>query len=552
VLIEPAPAAAVAEQDPPERSRALPARTPRWVAAGLAAAVLAPFALLAGRVAVTGRQVFLNGDLALIDVQAHRAAAWQLALGPYDRYGWHHPGPVFLYLVAAAQRVVGTSHGAQAEVCTAVMVNGLALASVVYVLARRLGTRPGLAALSASLVVAAGLGPAFLTSAWNPCVVLLPLFLCGVLAALSMLGSATAWCAALLVGTFAVQTDVGTVPFVVLVVGTAGVVVGWRLRRGRAVDTSPAAMAVLLAATAVCWAPVLSQQWRGPRGNLAAIARFLEDGGAHAGPVTGLSATGYGLAGPLHLLVPAAPSNPSLLAWLRTQIVVQRWPGIVASVLAVAALSGLLWATRRRRDGSAAVTWAASAGFVAAVCAGAAVIGPAFRWLLAWAGAVTALVLLAGALVVAGARLLDRRGAARALGVLVAAGALAATVAGATVGDGLGSDPAVAQAWARLSPVVARHPHPVVGLLLDTTGMALAGGVEDQLAVAGVPFEVPARWENQYTSDSSARPTVRIALGAQTPPGYVRLATVRGVAVSYAEGSGPMSSSTWTTSEKRL
>jgi hypothetical protein len=503
-----------------------------------------PFVVMVVRVGTTGRRVFLNGDLALLDVQAHRAAAWRLALGPYDRYGWHHPGPAYLYMIATAERVLGGAHGARAEVCTAVIVNGLSLAAAVFVVGRCLGRRAGIGAALVALALVVGLGAPFLTSAWNPYVVLLPLFLCGVLAAMAMLGSATAWAASVLVGTFAVETDIGTAPFVLVVVGAATVAVAWRRHTGRRVEGRRWAWVALVAVAAGLWIPALYQQIAGPRGNVAAIARFLLHGGGRAGPVTGAAAAGYGLAVPLRLLRAGPVTNSSLLAWLRTQIVVHRWPGLLSAAAVTVAAGALAWFTRRRRDGAGALTWVGVLGLVAAVVAGTSIIGIAFRWLLVWAGAVTALLVLAAVLVACASSLL-RRARVRAvlLGVVVA-GAVALSAAAAVVGDGLTSDPAVARGWAAIAPVVARQPHPVVALVLDDTGAALAGGMEAQLAAAGVPFEVTARWENQYTSDSTAPATLRVSLTALAPAGFTAVTSARGVSVAYAEGGGPMSSST--------
>ncbi|MHB1446631.1 MAG: hypothetical protein ACYCZV_13390 [Acidimicrobiales bacterium] len=48
---------------------------------------------------LAGRRVtYVQGDLALLDVDALRAGRFQQLLGPYDRFGWHHLGPAYAYL----------------------------------------------------------------------------------------------------------------------------------------------------------------------------------------------------------------------------------------------------------------------------------------------------------------------------------------------------------------------------------------------------------------------------------------------------------------------
>ncbi|HET6793145.1 MAG TPA: hypothetical protein VFH45_01810, partial [Acidimicrobiales bacterium] len=62
--------------------------------------VAAPFVLLAVRVVAQRRHVYLQGDFALIDLQARRALHWAQDTGVYDRFGWRHPGPAWPYAVS--------------------------------------------------------------------------------------------------------------------------------------------------------------------------------------------------------------------------------------------------------------------------------------------------------------------------------------------------------------------------------------------------------------------------------------------------------------------
>ena len=59
------------------------------------------------------------GDIALIETYTIDATRGQLLLGPYSRYGWHHPGPLYFYLqapfyVMSGYRSAGLSAGALA------------------------------------------------------------------------------------------------------------------------------------------------------------------------------------------------------------------------------------------------------------------------------------------------------------------------------------------------------------------------------------------------------------------------------------------------------
>ena len=208
------------------------------------AALAVPFAVAVGHLLATaGGHVYLPDDLALIDLHTRQALHWHQELGPFDRYGWHHPGPAYYYLLATVSRVLGS--GARAEFVGATLVNGLAAVGVVWVVRRRSGAVA--AAWAAACVAALGVqlamtGPGDLTysesrlgalvSPWNPTVVVLPLLLTVVLSAASV-RSRRALLGAVLVGSFVVQTDISALPLVAasLVLGGASLAVATRARR---------------------------------------------------------------------------------------------------------------------------------------------------------------------------------------------------------------------------------------------------------------------------------------------------------------------------------
>src|SRR5690348_17774394 len=47
-----------------------------------------------------------SSDLESYTLYASRA---QLLVGPYSRYGWHHPGPLYFYLLAPVYTLAGKS-----------------------------------------------------------------------------------------------------------------------------------------------------------------------------------------------------------------------------------------------------------------------------------------------------------------------------------------------------------------------------------------------------------------------------------------------------------
>ena len=74
-------------------------------------AVLAAMPLVAAalRVLTTRAPVWLWGDQALIDIEARNSLLGRNLLGVYDRYGWHHLGPMWLLVLGTFRWLGGGS-----------------------------------------------------------------------------------------------------------------------------------------------------------------------------------------------------------------------------------------------------------------------------------------------------------------------------------------------------------------------------------------------------------------------------------------------------------
>ena len=133
-----------------DRSSATAAPPPRLLPSGTLAVLLAalPSALAALAVLLTGRSIDLAGDQALIGLDTGDAADFRQLLGPYSRYGWTHPGPVWFYLLAGPYVALGRSGAA----LSAAVLLGQALAAAAIVAAVA-GRRPRWRMPLASLVV---------------------------------------------------------------------------------------------------------------------------------------------------------------------------------------------------------------------------------------------------------------------------------------------------------------------------------------------------------------------------------------------------------------
>src|SRR5215472_11437001 len=197
-------------------------------AAAIAATVLA---MSAGLVFVARRAptVVTAADIAVIELYTDLASHGRLLLGPYSRFGWHHPGPLYFYLQAplyAASDRAGASLFAGA-----VAINVIAFAVLLWTIVREgrpvLAVAVGLACLAFAIRV-----PRFLASPWTPHVAILPTLACLGLAAAVASGRTQLLAATAFVASFVAQTDVALGPPIAAVVILTLAVVVWRSSRG--------------------------------------------------------------------------------------------------------------------------------------------------------------------------------------------------------------------------------------------------------------------------------------------------------------------------------
>jgi hypothetical protein len=312
-------------------------------------------------------------------------------LGPYSRFGWSHPGPAFSYLLAPVYLVSG--HDPRAFFLGSLLVNGAAAVGLVWVVRRQGGEwcSRAAAALVCCAVLAAGVPT--VTSFWNPDVEALPVLLCLVLAAAAVAGSGLSLIALAVVGSYCVQTDVGTGPTVgaVAVLGTLGYAVFmWRdrharhtaqrdyRRRRQVVAIVVGALGVAL--LAVMWIPPLHQQATGHPGNLSQLLDFFFK--THRG-------AGY-RHHPLGAAVDAVAVTTTQLPF-GSDRAMPSFHGVSSGQLAVfwvslgvgAAAAGVgVW---RRNLFAAGLAAASMVGMGAAVFAATHVVGVIYPYLMTWA-----------------------------------------------------------------------------------------------------------------------------------------------------------------------
>jgi len=123
-----------------------------------------------------------SGDLALLETDADRALHLQLALGPYSRFGFHHPGPALSYFLAPFWWASGKRYGGLA--LGAAVLGALVLATMVLAAGRAAGRRAAWATSAVAVFFTFSYGLTHMRETWNPAAAVLPL------AAVAVTGSA--------------------------------------------------------------------------------------------------------------------------------------------------------------------------------------------------------------------------------------------------------------------------------------------------------------------------------------------------------------------------
>jgi hypothetical protein len=243
----------------------------RAVFGGVVVLTVAP--IVAAALSLVGRHWHPASDLAVQLLQIDDVGGRHTPLaGAQSRYGWDHPGPLLLWLLAPFDWLFGTT-GVLVGVAllnTAVIVGAL-------VVARRRGgvTLTALVAVVLLVLIAANDTDLFVNP-WNPWVAVLPFFTYLLLAWSLADGdiAVAPWLVG--VGSFIIQAHVGYAPLALGAGVIAASMLGWRSRRvGDGGGRLRRSAVMSLGVAAVLWLPPIVQQLTSDNGNLAAIVEFL-------------------------------------------------------------------------------------------------------------------------------------------------------------------------------------------------------------------------------------------------------------------------------------
>jgi hypothetical protein len=220
----------------------------------------------------TAAEAYTIGDGALTELYTLYASRGVWGLGPYSRFHWNHPGPLLFYCFAPFY--LASHLSAVALNAGAFAINIASLATIFWATVRYAG-----AALSGILAIAVGCylwrTEFLLTSAWNPHIVLVPLVLLLVAAAVVASGRLSMLPAVIAAASFTAQTHIGLVPLagsMTLCAVAAGLwhPTGTSGRRARWQW-----LVVSIGLGLVLWLPPLVEQMSPNGGNLGKIVRFF-------------------------------------------------------------------------------------------------------------------------------------------------------------------------------------------------------------------------------------------------------------------------------------
>jgi hypothetical protein len=283
-----------------------------------------------------------------------------------DQITTNHPGPIEFYLLAVPVRALGLTVG---PLLTAAAINCACVLVAAWVFLRRLGLSAMLWAGVLLLAVMWSGGTAVLTDTLSSNMTMYSVLCTAVLAWALVDGDIRLLPLAALVASYAAQQHLaaGLMVIALVVVAMAALVVqiAIRVRRGEpgVKKTALLSAATALAIAAVCWLPVLIDQFTGHPGNLTAIVRFARD---NTRPTVGLSS---GFTQALHAVTP-----PTVLGHTSTTgaffLTTLDATHVSLGVLIVGALGALAWGARGRAGSVARLALIALVVLVAGVVDG--------------------------------------------------------------------------------------------------------------------------------------------------------------------------------------
>jgi len=257
------------------------------------------------------RNFNIIGDEATLETRVVNAARNIQYLGPYSRFGWNHPGPIFFYMLLPFYALY--SMGTQSLYVGAAFLNLLTLFTILYYLYKSNDNYFFyFMAFFLSLYIAYFLKFNTFIAIWNPYVTILPLGALIFMSAYLSLGNLKVLPWQALFATFIVQTHVAYVPVVFVIIAVSLILYGrtqWRTLKEGINKPGPGQLffnkktlniaAVTTGVLAVTWLLPLVEMIKNPPGNLLKLVYYFMSTPVRHGLTESLTAVSSITAAPL-------------------------------------------------------------------------------------------------------------------------------------------------------------------------------------------------------------------------------------------------------------
>ncbi len=279
------------------------------------------------------RDIVQSGDNALLEI-ATRDVPHGVFTGAYSRFGFHHPGPVYFLIRYPLYTLTGGY--AQSFYIMALFIVGLSLLAAFVIIQN---SDSEIAALLFAAVISFfvySLDISIWLSQWNPFIIIFPLFLAVIGMASYSSGTVKYLPLTVLSASFAAQTHLGVVPFVIFLF-LYGTVLLFHRR-----EFSNRYVVISVVSAVILWIPVLVDQISPDgSGNLSLIYNTLSE--YPAGGISRVTfASWFSSVVPLEMAV--------LGHWCRTQsISIVFIHAVIATLRTVLLFISLVVARRRNR-----------------------------------------------------------------------------------------------------------------------------------------------------------------------------------------------------------
>jgi hypothetical protein len=221
------------------------------------------------------RRTFPTGDKALIESYTLLATQGKLMVGPYSRFGWHHPGPLYFWIAAPFYALA--NHKSAGLYVAVQCINASSILVAAWV-AARFASAQLIATLFAATIAYFWRARGVFVSLWNPHVPIAPTIALTIVCAAIAAGEVTLIPLAAALASFIAQTYIGVLPYAAGLPSAAIVAAIATSRIDHGVWIAPKTSRVLNLTAwllIILWSGPLAEQMANSPGNLTRISHFF-------------------------------------------------------------------------------------------------------------------------------------------------------------------------------------------------------------------------------------------------------------------------------------